>query len=153
MILSYSIISSYFNSCLTNKTDNSTPSLQCLSAPSKLLRVNPPLLHYIGTLILVGPPLGFLPQHQCIGSHVPYKSLIQVQATCMPETTQPVNRFPLDLSRSRTYTSVLISFYIFRHLISGSSLPLLESYLIFLLNTFSSNAHYHSFCLQQLRVV
>ena len=54
----------------------------------------------IGTLTLVGPPLGFSLNIGTTGSHVPHKSLDQVHATFMPGAAQAVNRFPLSLSWS-----------------------------------------------------
>jgi len=46
------------------KLNDATPSLPLLSQISSLLRVAPSLCLAIGTLILAGPPFGFLPSHQ-----------------------------------------------------------------------------------------
>ena len=46
----------------------------------------------IGTLLLVGLPLGVLPSHRGAGSHVPHTRLSWAHAVCMPATTRPVHR-------------------------------------------------------------
>ena len=80
----------------------------------------------IGTLTLMGSShLSFSLNIRTTGSHVPHKSQIQVHATCMPDATQTVSRFPLDLSWSSERPPVLTSPFCFRHLISGS-LPLVS---------------------------
>ncbi len=87
-------------------------------------------------------------------SHVPHKSQDQVPATFMPDATQAVNRFPLDLSWNIERTPVLTPSITFRHLISGSLT--LDSLIhtchdpmpwLFL------NAHHHGFWPQQLKAV
>ena len=86
--------------------------------PCRLLPVPVPC---IGTLTLMGSShLSFSLTIRTTGSHVPHKSQNQVHATCMPDATQTVNRFPLDLSWSSERPPVLTSFFRFRHLISSS---------------------------------
>src|ERR1700694_5065845 len=74
----------------------------------------------IGTLSLVGPPLGFLPLHRAAGFHVPHESLGHVHAASMPDATRAVSRLPSGLSRSNACPPVLTPFLRFRHVISGS---------------------------------
>ncbi len=91
--------------------------------PCRLLPVPVPR---IGTLTLMGSSyLIFFLNVRTTDSHVPHKSLAQVHTTCMPDVTQTVNRFPLDLSWSSERPPVLTSSNSFRHLISGS-LPLIS---------------------------
>jgi hypothetical protein len=54
------------------------------------------------------------------GSHVPHESLDHAHATFMPDATQPVDRFPLGLSRANDFLPVSTSSLRFRHVISGS---------------------------------
>src|SRR6266849_8473535 len=47
--------------------------------------------------------------HHMKGSHVPQKSPDQARANCTPDAAQPVSRFLLSQSWSRTWTPVLTS--------------------------------------------
>jgi hypothetical protein len=53
-------------------------------------------------------------------SHVPHKSLDQVDTIFMPDAAQAVNKYLLDLSWSPVSPPVLTSSFSFRHLIDGS---------------------------------
>jgi len=54
------------------------------------------------------------------GSHVPRKSLEQRHAIYTPDTTQPVDRLPLDSSRTTLLNPVLMSSLCFRCFSNGS---------------------------------
>ena len=88
------------------------------------------------------------------GSHVPHKSQDQVPATFMPDATQAVNRFPLDLSWNIERTPVLTSSLTFRHLNSGLlTLGSLTHTCHDPMPWLFLNAHHHGFWPQQLKVV
>ena len=91
-----------------------------ITEPSSLLRVVPPLCLASVLSHLWGLHLRFSLNIETTGSRVPHKSLDQVHAISMPDTAQPINRLPLDLSWSCLSTPVLTSSQIFRHLIDGS---------------------------------
>jgi len=91
-----------------------------ITETSSLLRVGPPPCLASVLSSLWGLHLDFSLNIETTGSHVPYNSLNQTHAAFMPSTTQAVNRFPLDLSRSSARSSVLMLTQEFRHLISGS---------------------------------
>ena len=74
----------------------------------------------IGTLILVGPPLGFLPSHRGEGSHVPHTSLRWAHAVSMPVTARTVSRLPPSFVPGQTASLVSMTSQRFRHVINGS---------------------------------
>ena len=80
------------------KPIDTTPSLHPPYGTSSLLRVVPPLCAASVLSPLWVLHLGFSLNIGTTASHVPRKSLSQDHATFMPDATQAVSRFPLDLS-------------------------------------------------------
>ena len=91
-----------------------------ITGPSTLIQDDPPLCSALVLSRLWGHHLRFSLNIGTTGSHVPHKSLNQVHAISMPDATQTVSRFPLNLSWRSPSTPVLTSSQIFRHLINGS---------------------------------
>ncbi len=99
------------------------------AAPSHLFPLQE-LLRYYGLLRPCSPlryshPRGSAPWISPLASErqvpaVPLKRLNQSHATFMPDTTHPVNRFPMDLSQVNDSPLVLMSSLRFRHVFSGS---------------------------------
>src|SRR5512135_1853132 len=90
-----------------------------IAETSTLLRVAPSLCPASVLSLLWGLHLSFSLNIGATGSHVPHRSQDQGPATFMPDATQAVNRFPLDLSWDIVGTPVLTPSITFRHLISG----------------------------------
>jgi len=88
------------------------------------------------------------------GSHVPQKSLKLRHATSTPDTTQPVDRLPLDSSRTTIQDPVLMSPFNF---FDASAVVRLRSSHCFIpdvsYDAFSPNAHDLSSLLKPLRAV
>ncbi|MGD0237507.1 MAG: hypothetical protein ABSC55_23630, partial [Syntrophorhabdales bacterium] len=105
----------------TVRPDDPTPSLHLHYRDFNATTGQSVPVPRIGTLTLVGAPhLSFSLRIGTTGSHVPHKSLVQVHATCMPDATQTVSRFPLGSSGESERPPVSTSSNSFRHLISGS---------------------------------
>jgi hypothetical protein len=99
---------------------NPTPLLRPRYQASSLLRVGPPLCPASVLWLLRGFRLSFSLYIEATGSHVPHKSLNQVDATFMPDTAWTVSWFRPNSSRANDTFSVLMSSIRLRNLISGS---------------------------------
>jgi hypothetical protein len=80
-----------------------------ITAASSLLRGSPPLS---GASVLSASrlePLAPFPCHRRQGSHVPYRSLIELRAAYTPDAARSVSGHPPSLSRRKGHPAVLTS--------------------------------------------
>src|SRR3984893_1808760 len=78
-----------------------------ITASSSLLRDDPPPSRASILSPFVVNTYRVFSWHHMKGSHVPQKSPDQARANCTPDAAQPVSRFILSSSWSRTWTPVL----------------------------------------------
>src|SRR5262249_6169140 len=80
-----------------------------ITPASSLLRSSPPL---VGASVFLPGGLSHLcifPSHHRLGSHVPYKSLVELRAAYMPDAAWAVSVHPPSCSRRKGHPPVLTS--------------------------------------------
>jgi hypothetical protein len=89
--------------------DDPPPSLQPITGPSSLRRGSPPPPTHRYFRPRGGSRLHLFPWHRRQGSHVPYRSLIELRAAYTPDAARSVSGHPPSLSRRNVHPAVLTS--------------------------------------------
>ena len=124
-----------------------------ITASSSLLRDDPPPSCTSILSPFVVHTYRVFSWHCMKGSHVPQKSPDQARATCTPDAAQPVSRYLLSSSWSRTWTPVLTSSVNVFDAYDGSLIAHLLGPHLTLHVCLFPNAHDHGFWPQPLGVV